>query len=72
VRYIEYSDGSFSVRKPHPQCLGVLGPSTRAEVGDTVIVHFRNMSQRGSFGMHPHGFRLHLIITSISVHELNY
>jgi len=57
VRYIEYTDSSFTVKKPQPEWLGVLGPIIRAEVGDTVFVHFRNMSQAGSFGMHPHGFR---------------
>jgi FtsP/CotA-like multicopper oxidase with cupredoxin domain len=34
----------------------VLGPIIRAEVGDTVIVHFRNRAPSGSYGMHPHGF----------------
>src|SRR5262245_5336949 len=57
VRYIEYTDGTFRNRKPQPQWLGILGPIIRAEVGDTVIVHFRNRSTVGSFGMHPHGFR---------------
>ena len=57
TRYIEYSDASFSAPKPQPEWLGVLGPIIRAEVGDTVQVHFRNRSSRGSFSMHPHGLR---------------
>lgn len=57
TRYIEYTDGSFTHQKPQPTWLGVLGPIIRAEVGDTVIVHFRNNAQSGSYGMHPHGFR---------------
>lgn len=57
TRYIEYTDGSFSSKKPQPEWLGVLGPIIRAEVGDTVIVHFRNQAPSGSYGMHPHGFR---------------
>lgn len=57
VRYIEYTDGTFRTPKPQPPWLGVLGPIIRAEVGDTVMVHFCNRSQSGSFGMHPHGFR---------------
>jgi FtsP/CotA-like multicopper oxidase with cupredoxin domain len=57
VRYIEYTDGTFTTRKPQPVWLGILGPIIRAEVGDTVFVHFRNRSTKGSFGMHPHGFR---------------
>ena len=57
TRYIEYTDASFNTPKPQPQWLGVLGPIIRAEVGDRVIVHFRNNAQSGSYGMHPHGFR---------------
>jgi FtsP/CotA-like multicopper oxidase with cupredoxin domain len=57
TRYIEYTDGSFNYQKPQPQWLGVLGPIIRAEVGDTVIVHFRNRAPSGTYGMHPHGFR---------------
>src|SRR5262245_57770991 len=32
VRYIEYTDESFGVRKPQPVWLGILGPIIRAEV----------------------------------------
>ncbi|MEK7407856.1 MAG: multicopper oxidase domain-containing protein [Acidobacteriota bacterium] len=56
TRFIEYIDGSFSTPKPQPNWLGVLGPIIRAEVGDTVLVHFRNKAS-GYYGMHPHGFR---------------
>src|SRR5262245_37231820 len=34
TRYIEYTNGAFSHRKPQPEWLGVLGPIIRAEVGD--------------------------------------
>ncbi len=55
LRYVEYTRG-FAGPKPQPPWLGVLGPIIRAEVGDTVIVHFRNRT--GSpVGMHPHGLR---------------
>ena len=57
VRYIEYTDGSFSERKRQPEWLGVLGPIIRAEVGDSIVVKFCNHSTRGSFGIHPHGVR---------------
>lgn len=57
VRYIEYTDGSFQTPKPQPVWLGVLGPILRAEVGDTVIVHFCNQATSGAYGMHPHGLR---------------
>jgi FtsP/CotA-like multicopper oxidase with cupredoxin domain len=56
VRYIEYTDDSFSVRKLQPEWLGVLGPIIRAEVGDTVLIHFFNRAN-GYYGVHPHGFR---------------
>lgn len=57
TRYIEYTDATFSVRKPQPEWLGILGPIIRAEVGDTIIVDFLNRSQRGPHGIHPHGLR---------------
>jgi manganese oxidase len=57
TRYIEYTDASFSTPRPQPAWLGVLGPIIRAEVGDTVVVHFRNNAPSGAYGMHPHGFR---------------
>ena len=56
TRYVEYTDGTFSVRKPQPEWLGVLGPIIRAEVGDAVIVHFLNRA-KGQYGIHPHGLR---------------
>ena len=55
--YREYTDGSFStlkVRSPEENYLGILGPILRAEVGDTMVVHFRN-NTRLSIGIHPHG-----------------
>jgi len=32
------TDATFSVRKPQPEWLGILGPIIRAEVGDTIEV----------------------------------
>ena len=56
VRFIEYTNSSFSTPKPQPVWLGVIGPIIRAEVGDTIVVNFFN---RGSqpYSMHPHGVR---------------
>jgi hypothetical protein len=54
TRYVEYTDDTFSVRKPQPEWLGILGPVIRAEVGDTVVVHFLNRTTR-PHSMHPHG-----------------
>jgi manganese oxidase len=56
TRYIEYTDGTFSVRKPQPEWLGIMGPVIRAEVGDKIVVHFLNRSQK-EHGIHPHGLR---------------
>lgn len=56
TRYVEYTDATFSVPKPQPSWLGVLGPILRAEVGDTMRVHFANRSGRPA-GIHPHGVR---------------
>lgn len=56
ARFVEYADASFSTPKAQPPWLGVLGPIIRAEVGDTVVVHFLNRTS-GHHGIHPHGFR---------------
>jgi hypothetical protein len=56
TRFIEYSDATFSVRKPQPIWLGILGPVIRAEVGDTILVDFLNRSQT-EHNIHPHGLR---------------
>ncbi|HTZ98370.1 MAG TPA: multicopper oxidase domain-containing protein [Terriglobales bacterium] len=56
TRFIEYTDGTFSIRKPQPEWLGILGPIIRGEVGDTIIVDFFNRSRR-PHSIHPHGLR---------------
>jgi multicopper oxidase len=56
TRFIEYTNGSFSQRKPQPEWLGILGPIIRAEVGDWVVVHFRNLAP-GYHSIHVHGLR---------------
>jgi hypothetical protein len=56
TRFVEYTDGTFTTRKPQPEWLGILGPVIRAEVGDEVVVDFLNRSRRGH-DMHPHGLR---------------
>lgn len=56
TRYIEYTDTTFSTRKPQPEWLGILGPIIRAEVGDAVVVDFLNRSAR-PHSIHPHGLR---------------
>ncbi len=55
-RYIEYTDGTFTVRKPQPEWLGIMGPIIRAEVGDEIVVEFLNRST-SPHSIHPHGVR---------------
>jgi multicopper oxidase len=56
TRFIEYTDGTFTKRKPQPEWLGILGPIIRAEVGDTLLVHFRNKDV-AFHSIHVHGLR---------------
>lgn len=56
TRFVEYGGEDFKKRKAEVKGLGILGPIIRAEVGDTVIVHFRNHGKR-PYSMHPHGLR---------------
>lgn len=53
----EYTDASFSTEKKRPkewEHLGILGPLIRAEVGDTIVIHFRNNAGQ-PYSIHPHG-----------------
>ena len=55
--YREYTDSTFTTLKPRPaewEHLGFLGPMVRAEVGDTIKIHFRNNAAFPAT-MHPHG-----------------
>jgi hypothetical protein len=43
--YREYADETFSTEKRRAkewEHLGIMGPLIRAEVGDTIVIHFRN------------------------------
>ena len=57
TRYIQYRDATLTAAMDQPPWLGILGPIIRAEVGDTVVVHFCNRASSGAYGMHPHGLR---------------
>jgi hypothetical protein len=61
MRFVEYTDHTFTTRKPRQpedEHLGILGPTLRAEVGDTIQVTFQNHAPDGFiFSMHPHGVK---------------
>lgn len=55
--YREYTDETFTVAKKRTrdwEHLGIMGPLIRAEVGDTIVVHFRNNATK-PYSIHPHG-----------------
>lgn len=55
--YREYTDASFTTLKPiAPEWkhLGLMGPAIHAEVGDTIVVVFKNNANY-PFSVHPHG-----------------
>ncbi len=55
--YREYRDSSFGEIKERPaewEHLGMVGPLLRGEVGDTIVVIFKN-NTRYPVSMHPHG-----------------
>lgn len=57
ARFFEYTDDTFATRKPVAEAwshTGILGPILRAEVGDVIVVHFKNKGSH-PFSMHPHG-----------------
>jgi hypothetical protein len=55
--YREYADETFSTEKRRAkewEHLGIMGPLIRAEVGDTIVIHFRNNATQ-PYSIHPHG-----------------
>jgi manganese oxidase len=57
AQYREYTDSSFTTRKPalpEWEHLGILGPVIHAEVGETIEVVFKN-NVRFPVSVHPHG-----------------
>jgi len=53
-RYIGYTDSSYTIPLQQAEWLGILGPQLRGVVGDTIVVHFLNKTDR-PLSMHPHG-----------------
>jgi FtsP/CotA-like multicopper oxidase with cupredoxin domain len=54
--YVGYTDATFKTKLPQPADMGLLGPTLRAEVGDRVVVHYRNNCSFGN-SIHVHGFQ---------------
>lgn len=52
--YKQYSDATYRTEVTKPGWLGYLGPLIAAELGDTVIIHLRNIASR-PYSIHPHG-----------------
>ncbi|ORY93301.1 Cupredoxin [Syncephalastrum racemosum] len=52
--YRQYTDETYSEPIPRPDWQGLMGPILRAEVGDTIEIHFWNRAAH-NFSMHPHG-----------------
>ncbi|XP_066456094.1 coagulation factor V isoform X2 [Eleutherodactylus coqui] len=53
IIFKEYEKG-FQKAKPTSKLSGILGPTLRAEVGDTLKVHFKNMASK-PLTIHPQG-----------------
>nr|XP_021390197.2 coagulation factor VIII [Lonchura striata domestica] len=52
--FVEYPDGSFTQPKLKPAWMGLLGPTIRAEVHDTVVIMFKNLASR-PYNLHAVG-----------------
>ncbi|XP_019383077.1 PREDICTED: coagulation factor V [Gavialis gangeticus] len=53
ITYRAY-DADFKKEKTMDQFLGLMGPTLRAEVGDTLVVHFKNLADK-PLTIHPQG-----------------
>jgi FtsP/CotA-like multicopper oxidase with cupredoxin domain len=56
---VEYTDITFQTKKTYENPdsllhLGLLGPTIRGEVGDTITVYFKNNAEF-PLSVHPHG-----------------
>ncbi|XP_069724170.1 coagulation factor VIII isoform X2 [Phaenicophaeus curvirostris] len=52
--FVEYFDASFTQPKSKPAWMGLLGPTIRAEVYDTVVITFKNLASR-PYNLHAVG-----------------
>ncbi len=56
LRYVQYTDATFSAKAFATDRLGILGPVLRGVVGETLAVTFLNRTPQ-PLSMHPHGVR---------------
>ncbi|XP_064227600.1 coagulation factor VIII isoform X2 [Aotus nancymaae] len=54
VRFVAYTDETFKTREPIQYESGILGPLLYGEVGDTLLIIFKNQASR-SYNIYPHG-----------------
>ncbi|XP_042313402.1 coagulation factor V [Sceloporus undulatus] len=57
IIYTEY-EADFKKEKPRSDLSGLMGPTLRAEVGDTLIIHFKNLADK-SLSIHPQSTAYH-------------
>ncbi|XP_033756941.1 hephaestin-like protein [Pecten maximus] len=55
VVYKQFTDDRYEDEVISPPHLGYLGPIMRAEIGDTLEIHFKNMASGRNYSVHPHG-----------------
>ncbi|WAR20253.1 HPHL1-like protein [Mya arenaria] len=56
VLFRGYTDDTFTQQIPVPDWMGIVGPIVKGEEGDSVKILFKNMANKQSFSIHPHGF----------------
>ncbi|HEX2854952.1 MAG TPA: multicopper oxidase domain-containing protein [Opitutaceae bacterium] len=56
LRYVQYTDATFTAKVIENPSLGILGPVLRGVVGEFLVVTFLNRTGR-PVSMHPHGVR---------------
>ncbi|XP_075394710.1 coagulation factor VIII [Tenrec ecaudatus] len=54
VRFVAYTDQTFQTRAAVQYELGILGPLLYGEVGDTLLIIFKNQASR-PYNIYPHG-----------------
>ncbi|XP_007538277.1 coagulation factor VIII isoform X1 [Erinaceus europaeus] len=54
ARFVAYTDGTFAARKAVQSGSGILGPLLYGEVGDTLLIIFKNKASR-PYNIYPHG-----------------